>query len=236
MSRKSLSMESAEDASIETYPLLTALAAAVSVDRECSMFKKKQNTAMVLAKLRKGNFVATDDDMELAKQIYAHFDEIIVMAKLGDTLVTHDMSGRYNDFNCELSRIYASNVVNCRKDMPMIASLPYARRIATQREFMANFRSTNARNGFIGELNERMHVDGQVIDVRPTRNCGKQRHYIITVVTPELKIGKFFMFPKQDDCTVVEQQSITLIGTPSKHGINEHTDCEETMFRRAKII
>ena len=120
--------------------------------------------------------------------------------------------------------------------MPMISSLPYSHRIAVQREFMAEFRITHARNGFIGKLNERMQLDGQVIDVRRTSRYGKQQHYVITMVTPESQIVKFFMFPKKEACSVTEQQYITVNGTPRKHEINVHTDCEETMFGRVKII
>ena len=198
---------------IETYPLMLTLAASVRVNREQGMFDGKRNTALVMAKLREGNFVATDDEIQSAKQIHAHFAEIIVMDKLAGTLVKRDMAGRVNNFNSELNRIYYSNVVNCHKDMPMISSLPYSHRIAVQREFMAEFRITHARNGFIGKLNERMQLDGQVIDVRRTSRYGKQQHYVITMVTPESQIVKFFMFPKKEACSVTEQQYIT-VNTP----------------------
>ena len=241
----------------ENYPLMDALAVAIAVDRHQGFVKSgegyvdhetnatvKCNRTMVLNMLRlmhdaKGGnqeyaVDILDDDHKAAKEIYEHFDQIVVMEKLSDNLVKIGSDGRPNDFNQSLGSIFDKQTVDINKELAIIASLPNSRRISDQRDAMRSFRQANASNGFIGEVKKRVKVTGEIKDVKFIT----QHHvYLITLFTDESKIATFFM-PKRlySSNPIYAGETIIFVGTVRNQDRNRFTDCQETMFERVKVV
>jgi hypothetical protein len=225
----------------ESHAIMLALAAAVHVDREQGFRPIKlgtnSNHALTANLLRSGEFSPTPDDILEADKIYDHFSEIIVMGKLSESLTKRRLDGGINRYDADLAKLLSSKTVNCHKDLVMIASLPHSLRIADIRDRMARFVQDNRRNGYIGELNNRAEITGEVMDLKVCRRYrySNDDHYIATVLTTDNKVAKFFVFPKRKDVPDIVSTTITFQGTIRSHEINPRNDCQETMFRRAKI-
>lgn len=245
----------------EQYPLMDSLAVAVAVDRAQGFVKSKQgfmdpdqdiriddNRVTALRTLRQMNgtpagddhdgkplavYIPTKEDRAAAQDIFSHFDEILLMDKLGDNLVKVGKDGRRNDFNESLSTMFGKPEIDVAKELAMLVSLPNSRRTSDKRQAMQEFYDTHRENGYIGAMKDRLKVTGHVLDVKP---IPKHSIHLATVVTTDNQIAKFFMNDKLSDVAQsITGTDITFVGTVKKHEINSFTNCQETMFNRIKL-
>lgn len=248
----------------ESFPIMEALAVAVAVDAAHGFQRAGQgrydkvnkvriddNRVMALRTLRfmRGQepapdpdgaaqpmFIPTATDHEAALEVYEHFSQIIVMAKLSDSLTQPTRDGRVNNFNQILSEIYKSGTVDINKQLAMLVSLPNSLRVSATRERMQTFFSNNKANGYIGELTKpasRTSVSGKVMDVK---FIPEHRIHLVTVHTTDDKIATFIMNSKQQaQAREIAHTDITFEGNVTKHQVNPHTDCQQTMLSRVKF-
>jgi len=245
----------------ETYPIMDAMAVAVSVDRVQGFVKSglgyydnerdvkvDDNRTMALRTLRvmhgkmnrhdsDGNehYVVepTDEDRAKAKEIMEYFDQILLMDKMGDNLVKQGKNGVVNSYNLELSRVFDKEDVDVGKELAMIVSLPNSRRIATKRDEMDAFYAEHRNRGYISDVKQRIKVTANVVDVK---YIPRHSIHLATIVTPEGKVGKFFMNDKMSDLAKsITGTDVTFVGTVKKQEVNEHTGCQETVFNRVKF-
>lgn len=244
----------------ETFPLIVALSVAVAVDRVQGFLKANQgyydsandcrvddNRTTALRTLRatlRGDThtadgkeikitVVTAEDRLKAKEIYDHFDQSLIMEKLGDTLVKVGAYGRRNDFNESLSKIFDKGAVDVNKELAMIVSLPNSFRISLKRDHMAEFNESHRENGYIGTIKDRIKITGHVIDVKPIPH---NAIHLATVETTDGQVAKFFMNDKLSDLAKsINDTDIVFVGTVKKQEVNPYTQCQETVFNRVKI-
>lgn len=175
----------------------------------------------------------TEADYEKAQEIYDHFDQILLMEKLGDELVKVRHDGQINSFNQEMLAIFTAGAVDVNKELAMIVSLPNSRRKSDVRAMMNEFYRTHAENGYIGEIRQRMKLEVEVKDVKPIPS---HNIHLATFVTNDGKVGKFFLNDKMSDIArTLAGKSITLTGTVKKQEVNSYTKCQETVLNRVKI-
>jgi hypothetical protein len=246
----------------ETYPVMDAMAVAVAINNAQGFVKAgkgsyntekslrtEDNRTVALRTLRvmsgvkneinaDGNpdtvIFPTETDRQQAQEIYDHFSEIIVMAKLSDMLVVTSKDGRKNDYNKNLNAIFTAKSTDVSKELAMIVSLPNARSVSDKRAKMAEFYSANRENGYIGEFKARVNLTGHVIDVKYV-----PRHliHLVTILTTENKIVMFIMNNKQSDAARrMVGTDVTFIGTVTKQEVNMHTGSQYTMLNRIRFI
>jgi hypothetical protein len=174
-------------------------------------------------------FVPTAADREHAQEIMDHFGEIVVLAKLGDSLEYTCKDGRKNNFNVSLDRIFRTGECDVNKELAMIVSLPNSLRVSTKRATMADFYNTNATNGYIGDIKQRVKVTGFVMDVK---YIPRHKVFLTTVKTTEGKIANFMM---TNDHNNIAGSDITFLASVKKQEINEHNGAQYTMFNRVVI-
>lgn len=244
----------------ETFPLINALSVAVAVDRNQGFLKANQgyydsenecrvddNRTSALRTLRatlRGDThsadgkeikitVVTDADRLKAKEIYDHFDQSLLMEKLGDNLVKIGSNGRRNDFNESLSKMFDKDKVDVNKELAMLVSLPNSFRISLTRDRMNEFNKTHRENGYIGAMKDRIKIAGHVIDVKPIPH---HAIHLATVETTDGQVAKFFMNDKLSDLAKsINGTDIVFVGTVKKQEVNPYTECQETVFNRVKI-
>ena len=250
----------------EKYPVMDVIAVAVAVDNTQGLVKAGcgrrsteteqtvyDNRTVALHTLRnmygRGSnntddfpiVLPTDTDREQAQEIFDHFAEIIVMAKLSDSLTNTTRTGRKSDYNLVLSEIFAAKVVDSSKELAMIVSLPNSRRVSDRRALMSEFHAANRTNGYVGELNARVKLSGHVMDVKYVPQHGryskqKSRIHFATVLTTENKIVSFMMNDKLSNLADrIVDTDITFVGTVKEHEISVHTQCQYTLLNRIKI-
>ena len=245
---------------VEQYPLMEALAVAVAVDRAQGFVKSghgtydidadkriDDNRSTALRTLRKihgtaaidipdlplKTYLPTEADFEYARDVFYHFDQILLMKKMGDDLLSVDKAGRVNDFDEYLSKMFGNARVDVNKDLAMLVSLPHSRRMSDKREEMREFWDNNSNNGFIGNIKQRLKLTGKVMDVKyiPDHSI-----HLTTVVTEDGQIAKFFMNNKMSELAkTIDGKTITFVGTVKKQAVDNWSKCEETMFNRVKI-
>jgi hypothetical protein len=249
----------------EKYPIMDVIAVAVAVDNAQGFVKSGRgrknatgqpvydNRTVSLHTLRYMHrksinpeslvsvIMPTDADREQAQEIFDHFAEIIVMAKLSDTLTSRTRDGRKNEFTLTLSEIFAAKMADTSKELAMVVSLPNSRRVSEKRAIMSEFYGANRANGYVGTLKARVKLSGRVMDVKyvPQRGrYGKRspRIHFATVMTTENKIVSFMMNDKLSGLAdKIDGTDITFVGTVKEQEINVHTLCQYTLLNRLKI-
>jgi hypothetical protein len=242
---------------VENFSLMEVLAVANAVDARQGFVKSgekyhdvendtyvKSNLETVLGTLRTmadkeydytGQVIEpTENDREAAREIYTHFDQIILMDKLSDNLIKTGHDGRSNDFNLVLADIFDKATVDVNKEMAMVVSLPNSRRISDRRDVMRSFHQANQTNGYIGKLANRSKITGEVKDVK---FIAAHNLYLVTLFTSDNQIAKYFMKQKlQSNYQIKCGETITVLGTVKDQSVNKYTDCQETMLKRVKVV
>ena len=235
----------------EKFPLMDALAMAVAVDRENGFIKSGQgyfdpakdcriedNRAVCLNNLRYASGIpieegkkiqvvnVTDTDCTDAEEIFSHFDQSLLMQKLGDD---YD-----NDFNKELAILFGKEEIDVNKELAMLASMPNSRRVSIKRDEMTEFYRANQNVGsWIGDVKQRMKVSAYIQDVK---FIPRNRIYLVVGVTASKQIVKFFLDNDLSDVAdALRDKDITFVGTVKKQEVNDHSNCHETVFNRVKI-
>lgn len=236
----------------EKYPLISALAMAVAVDRQNGFVKSGQgyfdpekgyrvedNRTVCVNNLRRLSptyALDYDDKMQLvdasqadigdAAEIFSHFDQSLLMQKLGDKFD--------NDFNRELVQLFGKDDVDVNKELAMLASMPNSRRISRKREEMQEFYKANKTVGsYIGDIKQRLKISAYVQDVK---FIPRNRIYLVIGITAQQQIVKFFLDNDLSDVAdALRDKDIEFVGTVKKQEVNTYSDCLETVFNRVKI-
>lgn len=232
----------------EQYSLIEALAISVAVHRDQGWVKRNdgffdhdrgirvyESREAVLDNIRVAHggtvhesikiLEITENDYTEATTIRDFFSDQTLMMKIEGTLT---------EFNETLGNIIDLEYVNVKQQLSIIASLPNSYVIAAQREVVANFFADNVRRGsFVGELNNRMSITADVVDIRWIPRSGT---FLTTMVTNKDQIVKFFI--KQNPITVattLKGKTLTFVGTVKNQEVSNWTGCHETRFNRVKI-
>jgi hypothetical protein len=242
----------------ETFPVMDVLSVAVAIDRtqgfiqsgkgykdRTSGIRVDDNRTTALRTLRAGDsdaepqvdsngmelamYPPTVEDRAQAQVIMDHFGEIVVLAKLGDSLEHTYQDGRINNFNVSLDRIFRVGQCDINKEMAMIVSLPNSFRVSHKRQEMADFYSANSNNGYIGEVKQRLEVTGFVVDVK---FIPRHKVFLATIKTTEGKIAKFMLTNNHHN---IAGKDVSFLATVKKQEVNEFDGAEYTMFNRVKI-
>jgi hypothetical protein len=250
----------------ENYPIMDAIAVAVAVDNAQGFVKAGggsaastaeqtvyDNRTVALHTLRnmsgRGSnnasdfpiVLPTDADREQAQEIFDHFAEIIVMAKLSDTLTTRTRDGRKNDFNVTLSEMFTTKVSDISKELAMVVSLPNSRRVSDRRAIMSAFYDANRANGYVSKLKARVKLTGRVMDVKFVPHRGRygrknEQIHFATVMTTDNKIVSFMMNNRLSRlANKIVDTDITFVGSVKEQGINVHTQCQYTLLNSIRI-
>lgn len=233
----------------EDFPLMETMEVACAVFREQGFIKSNEgfwdpekevriddNRSVCLATLRKmhGTDVpedirtveVTDVDRNHAQVVFKYFDQRLMMGKIGDNLSPYDK---------DLITPFEIKTVNSRRDLGRIASLPNSYEISKQRDRMkAIFNENKTKGSFVGAVKDRLKVEAQVLDVK---FLPKQDSYIITGMTDEDQIVKFFLGKEPSDpAAALDGKRISFVGTVRSHEESDYSECKETVFNRVKIV
>jgi hypothetical protein len=249
--------------STETFQLKDAMAVAVAVDRVQGFVKAGKesydpatdthtlnNRVIALDTLRQMasvtsspvKFVSgvpaqiclpTDDDYIAAGPVFTYFDEQVVMSKLAGEVVVNGAPLVSAVFNFNLTSIFTSGIVDTGRELGMIVSLPHCHRIAAKRVIMSDFNNANSNNGYISEIKRRLDITGKVMDIKLIPH---QKLNLVTVLTSENKIAKFFMSEaRYESIRGLDGKEIAFVGTVKNQDVNTYTGCQETVFNRVVI-
>lgn len=168
----------------------------------------------------------TQEDVTKAEEIFALFDQKSMMRK---------MQGQDSTFDNDISSMFANGVVTTNRDMSILASLPNSFEIEKRRIKMDDFfRSNRLIGSFVGNVKERIKLS---VDVQDVKWIPKRSVYLVTMLTDNNQIVKFFLSDTDADISEkIRNTRITFIGTVRSQSVNEHTQCQETMFNRIKIL
>jgi hypothetical protein len=172
-------------------------------------------------------------DREKAREIFDHFNSVLLLDKLGDTLIKEGANGEQNVFNLHLYETFSSDKINSGNQLSMIVSLPNSYRMSFKRRKMDEFFATHRDNGFIGELKARVKVTAEIVDIKPIPRYNVN---LVTLVTEENKVAKFFVNKKLSaELEGREGETLDFTGYVKRQDINEHTLCQETVFNRIRL-
>ncbi len=232
----------------ESYDLKETLAVACAVFRHQGFIKSNEgywdpilkiqvsgNRNAVLMTLRRAEghdigkdvtFAVEEQDRNHAEVVFQYFDQRLLMGKIGDNLTPYDQ---------DLSRPFETRIVLVRRDLGRIASLPNSYVTAKHREKLQVIYDENKQvGGFVGSPKERLKIEADVVDVK---FLPKQDSHIITAMTDEQRLVKFFIGSQPSDiASSVENKRITFIGTVRDHEVSSFSGCHETIFNRVKFL
>jgi hypothetical protein len=179
----------------------------------------------------------TDDDRQRGIEIKEYFKQKILMKQMSDEV---------DQFTSALSAVLEKDTVTAGRDLSILASLPNSMDIEDRRtKIDAMYHANRLVGSYYGILGRRYKVECDVKDVKwiPRNDC-----YLVTLLTDEQQILKFFMSGESNATrTVIDDQNadlsecirdrqITFVGTVTKQDVNPHTECHETKFNRVKIV
>lgn len=190
--------------------------------------QRYDNKTLIMHMLEGGTDIempqVTDEHRKTGNMIVEHFRTSLAFKKLSDTL---------NNFEERVAEFIGGDLVG-RFGVSVAASLPNSYRIDQKREefndIMDGYRQTSEFQGSIGA---KLSMDVDIIDMKFLRNFGS---YVVTGVTDNKHIIKFFWNKDPDLTGVLEGKTLKVIGRVKTHELSKYTNCNETMLNYVKII
>ena len=186
------------------------------------------NKTLILHMLEGGTDIqtpeVTDEHRDMGNHVIEHFRTSLAFKKLGDTL---------NNFEERVAEFIGGDLVG-RFGVSVAASLPNSYRIDEKREqFKEQMDVYRYTSQFQGNIGAKLSMDVAIIDMKFLRNFG---NYVVTGVTDDKHIIKFFWNKDPDLTGVLEGKTLKLIGRVKNHELSKYTNCNETMLNYVKIL
>jgi hypothetical protein len=115
----------------------------------------------------------------------------------------------------------------------IIASIPNSIEIDKKREALDDKMTQLKHNSqYVGKKGGRYDIQVDVIDVKFIQSSDV---YMITAVSDNRDIIKFWWREQPDLTDIIEGKSISLRGTVNKQEVSKYSDAKETLFNRVKL-
>lgn len=147
-------------------------------------------------------------------------------------LIAKKLSGTLNNFEDSVLKSL-SEATTDSFGISIIASLPNSLRVQKQRQGLSDwFDDMRDKSEFVGKIGERVKMNVQVKDVKYIAKFGI---HLVTCVTDNDNIVKFFFNKEPDIAGILEGRSVKLTGKVKTHDVSKFSDCKETVFNYVKI-
>ena len=168
--------------------------------------------------------------MKISKDTVAKADKIVDEFK--QELIAKKLSGNISDFETNVLQNISNET--CEKfGVAVLASLPNSFRVLEKRQglddFFDKYRKTSS---FVGKIGERLRFPCYIKDVK---FIAKYNIHLVTCLTKENNIVKFFFNREPDIQGIIEGKNVTLTGKVKTHDISKFSNCKETVFNYVKI-
>lgn len=170
------------------------------------------------------------DLMKISEGTVATADKIVDEFK--QELIAKKLAGSINDFESNVLQSIGNETVE-KFGVAVLASLPNSFRVLQKRQGLDDFfdehRSTSE---FVGKIGERLRFPCFIKDVK---FIAKYNIHLVTCLTKEKNIVKFFFNREPDIQGIIEGQDVMLTGKVKTHDVSKFSQCKETVFNYVKI-
>jgi len=149
-----------------------------------------------------------------------------------DELIAKKLMGKLNSFEDSVLRVISNETTDVF-GVSILASLPNSYRVQKKRQGLDDwFDDMRNKSEFVGKIGERMRINVLVKDVKFIAKYGI---HLVTCITQEENIVKFFFNKEPDIAGILESRQITLTGKVKQHDVSKFSNCKETVFNYVKI-
>lgn len=161
--------------------------------------------------------------VEQADKIVDEFKQELIAKKLSSTI---------NDFETNVLQSISNENVE-KFGVAVLASLPNSFRVLEKRQGLDNFFDEHRKTSeFVGKIGERLRFPAHIKDVK---FIAKYNIHLVTCLTNENNIVKFFFNREPDIQQLIEGKDVTLTGKVKTHDVSKFSNCKETVFNYVKI-
>lgn len=165
----------------------------------------------------------SDSVKEQAESIRESFRQELVAKKLMGTL---------NSFEENVLKVITDNECD-NFGVSILASLPNSFRVHQKRTSIDEwFQDMRAKSEFVGTPGERIRFSALIKDVKFIAKYGI---HLVTGVTEEENIIKFFFSKEPDIAGLLEGRSVIITGKVKQHDVSKFSDCKETVINYVKV-
>ena len=179
------------------------------------------------------NFVQgleTAKDITISEQSKKEAEKIT--GEFHNELVTKKLMGTLNDFEQSVLNAIGNETTD-NFGVAVIASLPNSFRVLEKRQGLDNFFDEHRKTSeFVGKIGERLRFPAHIKDVK---FIAKYNIHLVTCLTNENNIVKFFFNREPDIQNLIEGKDVTLTGKVKTHDVSKFSNCKETVFNYVKI-
>lgn len=151
--------------------------------------------------------------------------------RINGKLMLKKMCGGLSNFEGGLVKAIEEDVNNFH--VSILASVPNSLKIDTKREALndrlAQLKHTSQ---YVGKKGVRYDIDVDVIDVKFIQSSDV---YMITCVSDNRDIVKFWWREQPDLTDIIEGKTITIRGTVKSQELSKYSNAKETLFNRVKL-
>ena len=170
------------------------------------------------------------DVMTISKDTVARADKIVDEFK--QELIAKKLSSNINDFESNVLQNISNETVE-KFGVAVLASLPNSFRVLQKRQGLDDFFDKYRKGSeFVGKIGERLRFPAHIKDVK---FIAKYNIHLVTCLTNENNIVKFFFNREPDIQEIIEGKDVTLTGKVKTHDISKFSNCKETVFNYVKI-
>ena len=170
------------------------------------------------------------DVMTISEDTVAQADKIVDEFK--QELIAKKLSSNINDFESNVLQNISNETVE-KFGVAVLASLPNSFRVLQKRQGLDDFFDNHRKSSeFVGKIGERLRFPAHIKDVK---FIAKYNIHLVTCLTNEKNIVKFFFNREPDIQELIEGKDVTLTGKVKTHDISKFSNCKETVFNYVKI-
>lgn len=151
--------------------------------------------------------------------------------RINGKLMLKKMCGGLTNFEGGLVKAIEEDVNNFH--VSILASVPNSLKIDQKREAlndrMAQLKHTS---DYVGKKGARYDIEVDVIDVKFIQASDV---YMVTCVSDDKDIVKFWWREQPDLTDIIEGKTITIRGTVNKQELSKYSNAKETLFNRVKL-
>ena len=168
--------------------------------------------------------------MDISESSVEQADKIVDEFK--QELIAKKLSGTINDFETNVLQSISNETVE-KFGVAVLASLPNSFRVLEKRQGLDNFFDKYRKGSeFVGKIGERLRFPAHIKDVK---FIAKYNIHLVTCLTNENNIVKFFFNREPDIQGLIEGKDVTLTGKVKTHDISKFSNCKETVFNYVRI-
>lgn len=170
------------------------------------------------------------DMPEISDSVKQQATEIVESFR--NTLVAKKLMNTMNSFEEGVLKTISSEQCD-NFGVSILASLPNSFRVQEKRQGLDDwFSDMRPKSEFIGKPGERMRFEALVKDVKFIAKYGI---HLVTCVTKEENIVKFFFSKEPDIVGLLEGRNVILTGKVKQHDVSKFSDCKETVINYVKV-